>query len=92
MDFIRFRIKTLFSVNVLDLYKWIVLKQKPLEEEKFLKRVNKGIYYTFFPTILCKKKKYIYSSFHLERNFHTISNIIKFELLVKTKPSKIIKK
>ena len=60
MDFIRFRIKTLFSVNVLDLYKWIVLKQKPLEEEKFLKRVNKGIYYTFFPTILCKKKINIY--------------------------------
>lgn len=98
IDFIRFQIRTYLSVSVLDLYKWIVLKQKPLGEEKFLERANKGIYYTFFPytffkTKLCNKKnKYIYGFYQDERNFHAISDIIKSELLVKTIPSDINKK
>lgn len=90
-----FKLKTLISAGIVDLYHWRIRKIKPSGAEKFLKRAKKGIYYTFFsytnygaPIANCEDK-FVFGFFQDHRNFHSISEQIRKELLVKDTPSKI---
>jgi hypothetical protein len=88
-----FKLKTLLTSGVIDLFNWRIRKIKPSGKEKFLKRAQKGIYYTFFPytnyigPIASCSDKFIFGFFQDPRNFQDISNLIKKELLVKDLPT-----
>lgn len=88
-----FKIKTLMSTNLFDLFNWRVRGVKPAGKDHFLKRVCHGLYYTFyayscygFPLSKCKNK-YIFGFFQSEKGFFPIVDKIKKEFLVKGAPS-----
>lgn len=89
-----FKFKTLLSTSIVDLYNWRIKKIKPSGVENFLKRAQKGIYYTFFPytnygtPIANCNNKFVFGFFQDYRNFHLISEQIRKELLVRDIPSK----
>ena len=88
-DMLKFVIKTVFA-NGLDMISWQILKKQPLGEEKFIKRSNQGIYYTYgsqtdYKTVVSKRKnKYVFGFFQSERNFSEIADIIKDEFEIIT--------
>lgn len=89
----KFKLTTLLSVNPLELFKWRLLKQKPLGKKAFDRRAKHGIYYTFtaytdygFP-LSNRQNQFVFGFFQTDRGFKLIADIIKREFIVKDKPS-----
>lgn len=88
----EFKLKTLKSCSILDLYNWRVKKRKPLGKNAFLNRAKHGIYYTFsaytnYGSPLAEvRKKFIFGFFQDENNFKPIADTVKKELRVKSEP------
>ena len=83
-DFKVFKKRVLLA-NGLDVFPWKILKKKPLGEAKYLKRAQKGVYYTYrsqteYKTKLSKAKdKYVFGCFQGEKNFAPIAETIRNE-------------
>lgn len=89
----KFKIQTVLATGLVELFRWRILHHKNESYKLYQRRSRKGVYYTYlaytsYPVILSKKEdKFVFGFFQSEKNFKSISSILKDELKVKDEPS-----